>query len=160
MAEFREVMSQCYVYDLGFSGALWTFDNKQKGDRNIKVRPDRVVASMSWSTWFQDVRLHQLVSSRSNHAPTLLEIDRDESERSPRHIAHYEIMWERELSLPEEVRTAWAAGVPVQGLGDIAGNLKRVMHSLTRWSKEKFGAITQELDKLRERLEEVDYVCH
>jgi hypothetical protein len=153
MAEFREVMSQCYVYDLGFSGALWTFDNKQKGDMNVKVRPDRVVASMSWSTWFPEVRLHHLVSSQSNHAPIL-------RERSPRHIAHYEIIWERELSLPEEVCTAWAARVPVQGLGDIAGNLKRVMHSLTRWSKEKFGAITQELEKLRERLEEVDYVCH
>jgi hypothetical protein len=35
------------VYDLGFSGMPLTFDNKQKGDRNVKVRFDRAMASNS-----------------------------------------------------------------------------------------------------------------
>jgi hypothetical protein len=39
MAEFREVLAQCDVFDdIGFTGVTWTFDNKQKGDRNVKVR--------------------------------------------------------------------------------------------------------------------------
>jgi hypothetical protein len=49
MADFREVLSQCDIFDLGFTGALWTFDNKQKRDRNVKVRLDRACASSSWS---------------------------------------------------------------------------------------------------------------
>jgi hypothetical protein len=28
MAEFREVLAQCDVFDIGFSGVPWTFDNK------------------------------------------------------------------------------------------------------------------------------------
>jgi hypothetical protein len=35
----------CDVYDLGFNGLLLIFGNKQKGDKNVKVRLDRAVAS-------------------------------------------------------------------------------------------------------------------
>jgi hypothetical protein len=47
MAEFKEVLAHCDVFDLGFSGVPWTFDNKQHGERNVKVRLDRAVASSS-----------------------------------------------------------------------------------------------------------------
>jgi hypothetical protein len=49
MAKFREILSHCEVQDIGFSGMPWTYDNKQSGDRNVKVRLDGVVASTSWS---------------------------------------------------------------------------------------------------------------
>jgi hypothetical protein len=94
-----------------------------------------------------------LISSRSDHVPILLELCRDESERLTKRIARYEIMWEREQYLPEEVRLVWTAWVQVHDLGDVAGNLKKVMSCLLRWSKEKFGAVSQELEKLRKRLE-------
>jgi hypothetical protein len=50
MQEFREVLEFCDVFDLGFSG--WTYDNRQSGERNVKVRLDHAVASSSWSDWF------------------------------------------------------------------------------------------------------------
>jgi hypothetical protein len=95
----------------------------------VKFRLDRAVASSSWSNWFLEVRLHHLVSSRSDHVPILLEMCRDESERSPKRIARYEIMWEWKKSLSEEVQVAWTAGVSVHDLGDVTGNLKRVRDS-------------------------------
>jgi hypothetical protein len=61
---------------------------------------------------------------------------------SPKRIARYKIMWEREQSLPEEVWLAWTAWVSVHDLGDIAENLKSVMTSLMRWSREKFGSVS------------------
>jgi hypothetical protein len=60
-------------------------------------------------------------------------------------------MWERETSLPEEIHTTWNAGKHVHHLGDITGNLKGVMAFCHKWSKEKFGAITHELEKLQAR---------
>jgi hypothetical protein len=45
MMDFREVLSHCDLHDLGFIGTPWTFDNKQRGDCNVKVRLDRAVAS-------------------------------------------------------------------------------------------------------------------
>jgi uncharacterized radical SAM superfamily protein len=41
-------------------------------------------------------------------------------------------------------------------LGDIAVNLQGTMSSLKRWSHEKFGVVTSELEKLRKRLEELN----
>jgi hypothetical protein len=42
--DFREILSHRDLHDLGFSGLAWTYDNKQKGDRNVRVRIGRAVA--------------------------------------------------------------------------------------------------------------------
>jgi hypothetical protein len=65
-------------------------------------------------------------------------------------------MWEREAPLPEEIQMAWRRGKPVQSLGDIVDNLHGVMTMLIKWSKEKIGAVTQELEALRKKLEEMN----
>jgi hypothetical protein len=101
MAEFREALADC----IGFSGNPWTFDNRQRGDRNVRVCLDRAVASMSWSA-FTNAKLQHLTSSRSDHAPILLMLDREDGEQRPRCSRHYEIMWEREPSLPDAVKSA------------------------------------------------------
>jgi hypothetical protein len=49
MLDFREVLSHCDLHDVGFIRLPWTYDNNKKGERNIRVRLDRVVASPSWS---------------------------------------------------------------------------------------------------------------
>jgi hypothetical protein len=64
-------------------------------------------------------------------------------------------MWEREASLTDEIQNSWMAGHPVQSLADVATNLKVLMSSLRWWSKEKFGVVTGELDKIRKRMEEL-----
>jgi hypothetical protein len=79
----------------------------------------------------------------------------DESEKRPTRIARYEIMWERDQALPDEIRAAWHACTAVHDLGDIAGNLKKVMSNLSNWSHEKFGGVTHELEKHRKRMEEL-----
>jgi hypothetical protein len=50
-------------------------------------------------------------------------MEQEKSDKSMKRIMRYEIMWEREESLPEEIRAAWADGTPVQTLDDIATNL-------------------------------------
>jgi hypothetical protein len=61
----------------------------------------------------------------------------------------YEIMWEREESLPQEIKVAWEEGEPVQNLGDVGGRFRGVMKALRKWSLDKFGAVTKELDMLK-----------
>lgn len=41
MEQFRDVLAECDLKDLGFSGTPWTYDNKKRGSRNVKVRLDR-----------------------------------------------------------------------------------------------------------------------
>jgi hypothetical protein len=125
--DFREVLSHCDLYNIGFVGTPWTWDNKQKGQRNVKVRFDRAVASPSWSTCFPDYRLHHLASSRSDHCPLMLSVDQPTDARPERPQRRYEVIWEREPSLPAAVEEAWSRRVPIQNLGDVNEALRGVM---------------------------------
>jgi exonuclease III len=92
LLDFREILSQCDLHDLGFSGKSWTCDNKQAGERNVRVRLDRVVANLGWTSWFPKASLVHIVSPRSNHCPILLHLERDEEDTAPQRIHRYEVM--------------------------------------------------------------------
>jgi hypothetical protein len=79
MLDFREVLSQCDLRDLGFYGLPWTYNKKQKGERNVQVRLDRAVASPSWSNWFPDAKVQHIISARSDHCPVFLNLEKEQS---------------------------------------------------------------------------------
>jgi hypothetical protein len=64
----------------------------------------------------------------------------------------YEVMWEREETLAQEVQMAWTQGEHMHGMGDVACRLKLVMASLRKWSMEKFGVVTKEIAVLKAKI--------
>lgn len=52
MLAFRDTLELCGLVDLGFSGVPYTFDNKQREPKNVKVRLDRAVANFVWRDRF------------------------------------------------------------------------------------------------------------
>lgn len=72
MAHLREVLAECDLRDLGFSGTPWTYDNKKRGRSNVKVRLDRGVANSQWMGCFFDASVQHLASSCSDHCPILI----------------------------------------------------------------------------------------
>lgn len=149
MEAFREALDFCEMRDIGFSGLPWTYDNKQFGRRNVRVRLDRVVATEAWSNLFEHASVEHLVS---DHCPVLLRLGAVEHSRGGPKILRYEIMWEREESLGEVVLSAWTNSSAKTDLGSIAKSLKEVMGSLQEWSKEKFGSVRRKLKELRDQL--------
>jgi hypothetical protein len=155
MMDFREVLYHCDLHDIGFIGTPWTFDNKQKGDRNVKVRLDRAVATPTWSALFPDHRLHHIVSSRSDHCPILLSADHVTNWHPGVPIRRYEIVWEREPSLPAAIEEAWSRRIPGRDLGDVASSLRHVMDNLHDWRKTHFKSVPKEIEKKRAELEKL-----
>lgn len=92
MVAFRDVLADCGLTDLGFSGLPYTYDNGRDGDDNVKVRLDRAVACSEWRDLFGETVLHHLVSSRSDHCPLFLEIRKESWERHKPRIFRYEII--------------------------------------------------------------------
>lgn len=45
MVAFRDTEEVCGLIDLGFSGVPFTYDNQRNGQGNVRVRPDREVAT-------------------------------------------------------------------------------------------------------------------
>ena len=68
-------------------------------------------------------------------------------------VFRYKIMWERLESLALEIKEAWCSAPNKEGLSGIAKALVHVQRVLRSWSNENFGAVTKELEGLRDRLE-------
>jgi hypothetical protein len=155
MLAFRDTLEVCGLVDLGFSGLPYTFDNKRKGRRNVRVRLDRAVADNSWRNIFAEARVVHLVSPCSDHSPVILHCVKEEECGHKPCSKQYEVMWEREHSLPEHISNAWANAGPKANLGQVHTGLRKVMQHLSVWSKQKFGKVKTELEKSRTRLEEL-----
>lgn len=65
-------------------------------------------------------------------------------------------MWEREESLPEEIRKAWQDGLTKTNLADVSHKIGSVMGALQRWSRDMFGSVTEELASIRKQIEEIN----
>jgi hypothetical protein len=65
---------------------------------------------------------------------------------------YYEIMWEREVYLDEQVEQAWAGADTRGDLGQISMALRDVLSALKAWSKEKFGSVRKDLENMRKKL--------
>jgi hypothetical protein len=136
MEAFRETLFDCNLSDLGFSGMPFTYDNRRKGRANVKVRLDRAVACPRWRDLFADSHVQHLTSPVSDHCPVLLNLTQED--RSPSRQPHrqYEILWEREMDLPERVANAWKEAGRKQDLGEVMKGLDGVMNTLQEWSKK------------------------
>jgi hypothetical protein len=90
----------------------------------VRVRLDRTVASPSWTQWFPQVRSKHLILGSSDHCPIFLDLEQEVDSRPKRRSMFYEIMWEREDSLPQEIKAAWEAGEAVHNLGNVTDRLR------------------------------------
>jgi hypothetical protein len=132
------------------SGTPWTFDNKQDGDRNVRVRLDRAVADPSWSSLFPNYQVHHLTSSTSDHCPIMVNLDYTGAVIRPAPVRRYECYWEREESLGDEVACAWTMHKKPDDLGDIASNLQGVMSTLHDWSDRTIRFVQKQLKQKKE----------
>jgi hypothetical protein len=153
MDAFREVLYDCDLTDLGFSGVPYTYDNKRHGRANVRVRLDRAVACPRWRDVYADTKVQHLISPVSDHCPILVQVEKEmrTPRRQPRR--QYEIMWERDSTISEVISNAWKEAGTKCDLADIMKGLNGVMNTLQTWSKKKFGNILHELKNQRKKLE-------
>ncbi|XP_073362640.1 uncharacterized protein [Aegilops tauschii subsp. strangulata] len=156
MIDFRDVLEVCVLGDLGFAGLPYTYDNRRGGRANVKVRLDRAVANNSWRDLFTHAKVEHLVAPSSDHLPILLRCSREEPRQEHgRRCRQYEVMWERDPTLPEVIMNTWTELGSMLSLGEIASGLGNLMKKLHDWSRKKFGNVIKEINKSRSRLEEL-----
>ena len=142
----------CELEDLGFSGVPFTYDNGQYGNNNVRVRLDRVCADEHWRDLSPTSRVVHLASSCSDHCPVVLEMVPMDIDRKRRGASRYEIMWERDPSLPGVIANSWAKHRPHGNLGSVAHSLKDLMRNLKEWSNKTFGHVLRDIENLRTQL--------
>ncbi|KAL9672151.1 hypothetical protein QQ045_028399 [Rhodiola kirilowii] len=73
MENFRRVLEECELSDLGFSRYPFKFLNCRESEAGVRARLDRAVATVDWRPMVRHVQLHT-----SNHQ--LIMLDTDEKE--------------------------------------------------------------------------------
>lgn len=157
MEAFRDTLDHCNLHDLGFSGTPWTYNNKQRGNKNVRVRLDRDVSCPAWTSLFPQASVRHLTSSRSDHCPLLLDLGNEgkKKTRTKKRSLRYEAMWERESSLGQQIEEAWTNQLPASDLSDIHKKLSATMACLGSWSSQVFGSVNKEIKLLKTRLEDL-----
>jgi len=156
MRLFRECLEDCELFDLGFSGPKYTWNNRQVGSDNVKVRLDRAVANGHFIQLFDDYHVENVITSTSDHYAILVSINRDSQYNDRSSFDNnfkYEAMWARAPDYNDIVEKKWKEDFEgPRNLQSFWSNLSRMATSLKHWSSRTFGSIRKEIKKLERQL--------
>ena len=153
MVGFCEVIADCEFHDLGFTGIPYTWDNRQDGNRNIKVRLDRGLGDDQFMELFDNSSITHVETTELDHCALIISITKSDwaqAEGGNRPF-RFENVWTRHVNYIQSVEDAW---VPTSGsLQEVSDALGGVRDRLRSWSREEFGFVKKQLKSMRQRLE-------
>ena len=142
--------------DLGFKGPVWSYNNKQDGNSNVRARLDRCVATSEWSDYFNQATVEQICSSRSDHLHVLLRVGgRKEwrpKEKGSAPTFRYEHMWERVESLRPHITTALKENGQAAHRKEVCSKLNQMKGELRSWASRDFGSVIKQTADIRTKL--------
>jgi len=106
---FGDTLETCGLYDLGFSGYEFTWENRREGADIIEERLDRFCASLEWSVLFPDAEVLHLDESLSDHLPLLLKLKKPPvRRRQGGRRFMFENMWTQEEGCERVIQETWS----------------------------------------------------
>lgn len=149
---FKGALEFCELEDLGFTGDIFTWQNKQtKGSTHIRERLDRAVANGGWRMAFPLVSVKNGDPYHSDHRPVVIQTESIPRSRSRSSGFKFEANWIQEEGCRQVIEEAW--GTSVDGGGCLKENLKGVAASLKDWSVNVLGDLGKRLRKAKKELE-------
>ena len=107
MGEFRESLSKCGLFYLGFVGPRFTWCNGRFGDQRTLLQLDRMVANEECIKIFPEAKVHNVSMLASDHCLLVLLLKHNHySKRGKKHF-FFEEMWTREEECKEVIEMAW-----------------------------------------------------
>jgi hypothetical protein len=102
MQAFRDVLNDCDLEDLGYSGDAYTWKRGR-----IRERLDRAIANRSWQDMHPEAAVQHLEYMRSDHRPILLDTEYQAIPSNQHYTRKFEAKWLKEESFNEVVKQAW-----------------------------------------------------
>ena len=110
MANFREVLDDCRLRDMGFKGARFTWCNWRYEQDRVYVRLDRGVANQEWYDLFPHFDVHHLSFSNSDHVAIRVQLRRQPlfQIRMYKNRFWFEEAWVKDEGCKDTIANAWS----------------------------------------------------
>ncbi|XP_026405969.1 uncharacterized protein LOC113301402 [Papaver somniferum] len=139
LSELRDVMDNCGLIDLGFSGPKFTWNNKRAGAANIKEHLDRAVANSNWINKFNKVQVIHLSYFNSDHRDILIDLE-PKTRFKPRPF-RFDAMWAEDPRFSDVVEKHWNTNTEGNVNGNFCNNISKIQVESRKWNKQVFGNI-------------------
>ena len=106
MVQFRNALSFCNLYDLGFTGDRFTWSNNRGGRQFTKERLDRACGNTTWLNHFANHKVSHLDCSQSDHKPILVQTTDTRTIGKKKRIFRFESAWSKEEDCEDLIRNA------------------------------------------------------
>ncbi|CAM8988304.1 unnamed protein product [Rhodiola kirilowii] len=150
LAQFRNVVDECNLFDLGYKGCRFTYSNKRQDGAETRCRLDRALATEAWRLLFPDAVVHHLATFHSDHSPIQLCL-LPMRKRSPR-MFRYEAMWDRDPRFKDLLKSLWDNQADHLSFLQKLQNVKR---PVLEWNHKIFGMVDKQLQVLRDALVQI-----
>ncbi|CAM8901685.1 unnamed protein product [Rhodiola kirilowii] len=143
MRRFANALVDCALSDVGFKGPPFTFTNRRQGDKETKVRLDRVVANKGWLRLFPKATVTNGTALCSDHRPIVVCLEAARVEQRGQKSFRFEPMWLRDSAFGDKLSEFWrrASG----NNGRLREKLRLCGEQLMRWNSVKFGNVQVEV---------------
>lgn len=144
---FRSLMDDAELFDMGYIGYPFTWNNWRAGIANIQERLDRGLNNSLWRLMFPHATIHHLPEFRSDHRPLLMcSSSLPPSRPKP---FRFEEMWIRDATCGAVISKAWQQGTPSTDINQFMTKLKITKIALKAWNRHHFGNLHQKTDELK-----------
>ncbi|XP_042950220.1 uncharacterized protein LOC122282326 [Carya illinoinensis] len=142
LKDFRDVIEECQVHDLGFIGNPFTWYNGREEGHMIS----------EWNSLYPMVVVIHGVVAYYDHMPIILKLFEGVQSGPRRKLFHFEAMWVEASGCKQVVDGAWKA---VEGRRELNTIMKKIEHcseKLSVWNRSSFGNVQRNLHKAKEKL--------
>jgi hypothetical protein len=152
---FRGALEKCELDELGFTGDIFTWRNKQtKGASHIRERLDRAMANGGWRMMFPLMSVKNADPYHSDHRPVVVVTEALKHGSGGVSNFKFEATWLQEEGCRKVIEDAWGLG----GSGEscLRENLSEVAASLKEWSVNALGDLEKWLKLAKKGVREVE----
>lgn len=110
MDEFRNVIDEFGLLDLGFKGSIFTWQRGLSMETLVKERLDRFLANHEWGLMFSYAEVIHFPIYKSDHAPILLKFGKDRTRFKRGKLFQFEALWLSDKECENVVTRVWQPG--------------------------------------------------
>ena len=112
MQNFRNCLSLCGLFDLGFMGQRFTCCNGRFGEQRTLVILDRMLANKRWIEQFPEAQVTHVSMVALDHCLLHLSLMKSSSSKPTSTRFVFEVMWVRYDRCSEAIESAWESFLP------------------------------------------------